>query len=545
VSINVPSTTGGYIVIPRSILLQFPSIKNIFLTQIDFKNSEYVCLYTSGRNFNFSDSKSQQLVTSPEASVLAYKNEESILFDPGFLGLGPMYYVKKEGIILGVSSEPSLLAALYCCPLNKQAIYQDITIGFRIAENSIFEDVSKILPGMGMVVQDGCISLKQFHFESPTYVLAEEQLLDELPAYVAQSFSEGYISELTGGIDSRLLIALGLSGGGKPNMAFTIGDANSADVLAAKNICHELGVAHKLLGQGFDEVELFNDTIDFLTRSGFTSNAASYGWLPTVYRSLAPFREGQISGAGGECAGDFYFTPLDSIVKTNKVRDLWINYRLLRSGNKFLSLMAENQRNDLLSSVKVSVNNHLDSSTYENWCEGLNKLYTHHRVRNWVGPVLNASSHWYDVKAPLLSSLYINWANKVPNKQRKGRASQLALISKLSPSLAGMPYEKDLNSHPIFGNSRFAEISIKVSKRLMQKKTKEDLGTVSVVDELFRLEYYQSKAALLIRDFFGISEEGVSKIFSSPIVFSNELGYIFTALQADLSKEKYVSFLRK
>ena len=143
---------------------------------------------------------------------------------------------------------------------------------------------------------------------------AAEEFVDAAKSILSQACSiDTTAIELTGGVDSRLLLALCASADARPAFAFTIGPESSDDALVARALCDIVGVEHRCIPTFAPERHATSDARAFCAGSGWICNAASSAWLPGVFGILQNARGAQITGVGGEIAGGFYHTPLDPL----------------------------------------------------------------------------------------------------------------------------------------------------------------------------------------------------------------------------------------
>lgn len=159
-----------------------------------------------------------------------------------------------------------------------------------------------------------------------------QKLLNSAATRIAEMMADGCCIELSGGLDSRCNLALGNWKGERPCFAFTLGQENDEDVRIAKLLCDRSGVDHHRIEAEFDFGTLEADTSDYLEAAGYQVNAASYCWMPSLFRALAPMRETQLCGQMASTA--FFYTPFDPLVGSNWVFRKWVDTRLIMSGNK-------------------------------------------------------------------------------------------------------------------------------------------------------------------------------------------------------------------
>lgn len=492
-------------------------------------SSDFYLYFTPGPNLTVNNYLEGEIIELSPLLVKINILTNGIELTLSQLAIGDVYYLERENGIEALSSEPAILAALFDCELSINAIYQDISIGFRLGNLSIYENIFKLNANHSINAISNKITLVEHPRRVEVFKLAQEKLLDTLPKEVARCYANGYASELTGGIDSRLVYALGLAGGGAPKIDFTIGNQFDNDVIVAELISKLSKSKHIRINNNLMDSQLAEDGYDFVSFSGFSVNAASYSWLPSVYRQLDSVRTGQLTGAGGECACDFYFTPFDRLIKSPYILDEWLKKRLYLSGNKMLKAipMSDELHKNLFNKLKVIVN----TSSIDTWRNSMTSLYSEHRVKNWVGPVLNASDNYYNVSAPLLSDTYLNWANSIPLKLRRNRQAQLGLIKILNPKLAMIPYGFKLGKNVLLNNKHINLLN-KIYKRTIGFNKTDDLGSTSTIKKLTSDVVIREELKVIMREYFSVKESNIELIINNPDVYTKQLGYLVTACWA-------------
>lgn len=470
------------------------------------------------------------------------KTSNGFIFSPSKHGVSAVYYIRNANGICAISSQPDVIAALFDCDLSKEALYQDLVMGFRIDNTSIFDNIYKLRVNEYLELENGRLTLKSKSPKPLSYSHATEQLFDILLGFVAKNFDDNYISELTGGIDSRLVYALGLAGGKAPRQNFTIGNDSDPDVQVAQLISQSSNSAHYLLNQDYNADSILKDGYNFAVMSGFSLNAASYSWMPNVYKQLEPYRKGQVTGVGGECAGDFYFTPFDKLISHPYIFDKWMKKRLYSSGNLLVNHVGGHEyQHEKLKSELAGL---LNTNNAQAWRSSLVSLYAQHRVTNWVGPVLKASSNYYDVCAPLLTDPYLDWALSVPLDLRKNRQAQLSLVKKLHPKIAEVPYASQLGSNFI-RNNKVTRIANKLYKRSLGIKSQDDLGSNSVIKVLIQDKSINHQVSEIMRKYLSMNENHILLILHNPDSYTKQLGFLVTACWAKQRinelKNKYIN----
>jgi len=358
-------------------------------------------------------------------------------------GLRPLFRL-GETSCLAAGSRPDLLAALGERTLSPVALAQRLLLGFTLDDTSIFAGVHRMRPGEEIHIdQLGRASIHRATAE-PCEIESGRDWCDRLAPVIAASFAVGDALELSGGLDSRLVLAIGRRHGALPRLAFTLGHDDDPDVQCARQIAAWLRVDHIVLTppSRTSDRTLLDDARTFAMRSGYAADSAATAWWPAVFRALAPHRSGQIGGGGGECSTGFYDTPLDRFVTTRAARLAWIRRRLFRSGASLDSIFDESASREMEREVSATCLRILEEGTGA-WRTRTSRFYREQRVPGAGGPILAASACWYRPTQPLLHRAHLDAARD----HSSTRKAQRALIARLAPDLGRLPYAADLAPH--------------------------------------------------------------------------------------------------
>lgn len=377
------------------------------------------------------DSGSHLLPLS-EAAFWVQPASRSSLLRPDFVGY-------EQNQIICIGSDAVAVAAILGATLDRVALAEDILLGFRLCCRTIFSGVQMLPRNCGWKLDNNRVSLVSNNSDP----VSEHDEVESVQQIVSEAFSSGDALELTGGIDSRLILALGLNAGVLPKRAVTLGSLTSPDVQVAAKLCEHFRIEHRVIPDPASMVSL-SGARAFVRASGYYSNAASYGWLVPVFEGLQSFRRGQITGAGGEGATGFYYSPIDRICGSVDALSLWLRWRVERPRNAFALVFRRDATWDLRRDIEHDAAVVFGQRELS-WRQRTDEFYTKERLGHWARPVLVASSSWYRVTAPLMSDAYAAMAMRVPEAGRTSRRFQLDLTRRLSPELAAMPYASELS----------------------------------------------------------------------------------------------------
>ncbi len=403
-------------------------------------------------------------------------------------------------------------------PLGARELYEDLIYGFRIGTlpTSRRVDAIRFLP----------VSAPQ---TASTDSLENVAVLARM---TSDCFDDSAALELTGGTDSRLVLALALAGGGRPRKSFTVAVGSSDDVRVAAEIAALLGIEHRTITPSPDPTTALRDAANFARESGWVCNCVGYGWLPDVYRQLADFRTTQVGGVGGEIASGFYRTALDPIWRHPPLLPFWKRLRLARPGFTASSLFRIADARRLERETAHGIGDFFKACTsVAGWQERTDDLYLKRRIGHWALPTLKASSYWYQPRMPFLSANYLAWARAVPAAERT-RSRQVRLADQLITSALSPNDAAGLFVAPRRARGRKLGKIVHALERLASKPREspplfQEFAKALVRDERFR------RGVLALADDrvcnLGLDPNGVRDAIARPHQFAFELGALGTA----------------
>ncbi len=451
----------------------------------------------------------------------ARKQAEIHSTGPQLWGRSPgVYYLETETGAKAWETDPARLAAKTKTGLDALAIVEEATLGWQLGNRTVFRLVKRLLPGERIISSPSGDAI-----ETCTFSEAPANIIDSLSEQVCEAFQAGAALEFSGGLDSRLLLALGLHRGVKPEISFTIGEEDSAEVGTAAAIAKEFDIPHLQIPTVVDPDRIREDIVGFIRRSGYSVNAATHAWLPATLSRLDDKRTAQVSGLVGEICGGFYYTPYDHAIEKLRLERHWATMRLMapRSGWNFL------WRADIARDLEMQIYAEIDFALHRvdgTWRERTDVFYRDERVRRWAIPVLDACEGLYQVITPLLSLEYFAWAAALsPSSRTQDRHQQRDLLLKIFPALE--TFQAQLQKS--IGTSSSSTLT-KVLRRLFGQKRRSAVGTQESAVALAGDPKIREWISLMCADGgLGLSTEGVERVLGNPAEYPELLGVLVNA----------------
>ncbi len=440
---------------------------------------------------------------------------------PQLWGRSPgVYYLEAGSGAKAWETDPARLAAKAKTGLDALAIAEEAAMGSQLANRTLFKSIKRLLPGERIVS-----SVKGDVIEACALPQAPPSIIDSLSEQVSEAFQKGAALELSGGLDSSLILALGLHRKVKPRVSFTIGDEHSTDVINATAIAKEFDLPHLRIPVIINRERIREDILSFIRRSGYSVNAVNYAWLPGTLAQLNGMRTAQVSGNGGEICGGYYYTPFDSVVEKLSLERIWIGARVLYPRSIWSFLWRKDIARDLESQVYTEVHaalHRIDGT----WRERTDAFYRDERIRRWAIPVFDACEELYEVISPLLSPEYTGWATSVPPALRtRARRPQRELLWQACPALATFSgASRQAERRPVISTTR------KILRRFLGQKRRSAVGARESAVALAGDPKVREWISLMCADgSLGLSTEGVERVIGNPAEYPELLGVLVNA----------------
>ena len=187
------------------------------------------------------------------------------------LGVKPLYWAQTGDLLVFASELKSLLASgLIETELDYEAIDAYLTLGFVPAPRTPLAQVSKLLPGHQLVIEDGRVTIERYWkypepaVESPR--LSEQEYVEGLLEVLEEAVRLRLMSDvplgamLSGGLDSSLIVALMARQMSEPVKTFSVGfaeDQEFSELADARYVSSVFGTEHHDL-----ELSLLDDSLD-------------------------------------------------------------------------------------------------------------------------------------------------------------------------------------------------------------------------------------------------------------------------------------------
>lgn len=314
---------------------------------------------------------------------------------------------------------------------NSRAIAELALYGHTIGNDTLCTGVTRVAPG-----RVGDLDWNR----QDTIDTALEQLKLAFTACVADA-SKVHLS-LSAGYDSRLLLALCLSQGIRPELS-VVGYPDSTDVVIASAIAAKVGLPIRRIELSAQDYLTYGDRIAADT-SGVKTAVNWHTWL---YAKELDARDGvHLVGSNGEFARSFYLdnrrlNPFADTLPPGLAPSYWVA-RLARRRMKF-SRHNPVLRDRTANPIRLA----LDGMRELDWgprtfADALDCFYTQQRVRHFIGGGLACFARFGTPRSPFLDDAWIAAVAQMNRRFKRSSYFHAESTRRLRPELSEFTYNQ-------------------------------------------------------------------------------------------------------
>jgi asparagine synthase (glutamine-hydrolysing) len=335
--------------------------------------------------------------------------------------------------------------------LDIEALAVHRMVGFHLNEDTAFAGVTKLPPAHLWRLAGGRLQpvaypkLGEVDFRPPgaTKLLVEEHAA-RLRALICGFLDEhdGVVLELSGGMDSRMILAAVPPERRKEITGFTIVQAGSNDGPVATELARRYGMQHVIadLGAvtGFDPATAYRMALEAAMQQdglGAPLSAALYEWAE---RDVA---EGpRLSGHGGELARVGYYLlqpnrPKQTARLADRFFNLWFANNYGVPDAALAPEWAAQSREIGFRRVRETF------ATYDDvdWMTAMDKFFLGQRLHRWGGATITTGCQRRVTLNPFLDREVLTIMMSLPHRRRWSSQQAVEVLATLDPELASMP----------------------------------------------------------------------------------------------------------
>jgi asparagine synthetase B (glutamine-hydrolysing) len=385
-------------------------------------------------------------VSPPYAAVFYDGRDETAHVLVDRLGFQHLYVRKGEDGRVWISSSGLTLAAGMHSTVDPHHVAEWLAMGHFMSDKTLVREVRKL--GCGEHVQltsHGIATVRSWQprLREPDLVMGEslvEQFSDEFRRSVAiTAVGPGLATEMTGGIDSRYLLAALLDNGISP-LAWTMGQPGWSELKIIERLRERRPFEHRVVTLDARIVPRLPDLVEEMQQlSDGEANALEYAPLLVAFEELDDVRTTSLSGVAGEIARGFYFGLLRS---QRQLRDVPVDALLVKetrpaaaARDSFSTELAINPLDELRAVVETFV-----SRSPAETAEGiLEDLYLRARLQRFAGRNFTTTGYFCRQGLPYFDNEFVDFVLRLPfDAKRDGWILRRSLMQ-IAPDFATVP----------------------------------------------------------------------------------------------------------
>lgn len=333
-------------------------------------------------------------------------------------------------------------------PLDETGVAVQSLLGWQLGQRTLLRGIRKLAPGAVARLDEGAVQVTPAAADAASPISLEQAVV-EAAAVLRDSLNAllddhpDAVLQLTGGMDSRLLLSAIPERRRRGLRAMTLAVPGTGDVAIAGEIAHRYGIQHDVHG--------LTDVGDVTPAEAWELCAADSHRLDAMADPVAlaaqriaerAFEQGvRISGLGGEIARGFYYV--------GKVKDrsyTRADAEQLAAWRMFVNEAVEPGL--LTPEFAAWARDVANERVYEalraggdEWFRAADDLYVRHRMQRWAGATDTAVSDQRTVVNPMLDARFLAIASRLTPQDKAGSRFLAALQMQLDPELGRRPLE--------------------------------------------------------------------------------------------------------
>ena len=414
-------------------------------------------------------------------------------------GLGQLFSWQGAGVC-AVSSSALVIGRVFRLGLDLDAIGEFSHLGHYLGSATAVSGVKKCGSGQSLTAQNGqletrveSVSYPDWDYGTGCFDDGSNVLRESVQAHV-DAYPECDI-ELSGGIDSRLMLSAISKPRRRQHTAVTLGSKDSPDVKIAAQIAESSGMRHKIVDINAECNNASPEQLLEKLRIASLRHEHAVNPVDKVALEMARLELGnnpRLSGQNGEIMRGFYYPgqPLHGGYADSQFKRL-VQWRLI--GNDSVHKEFLNPDFQLRAKSSLTHSAHQLLQQYDSWPVALDRFYLEQRMQRWCGSAVSAVSSQRPILMPFFHPAFVDWSLALPAGEKRGSRAACKLISTLAPELASLPFDSGATPKQLtrtgLNSTAYNTLVLgrKTMRRLFQKiagKRRHNLGTHSVTSLL-------------------------------------------------------------
>ena len=418
----------------------------------------------------------------PPFAAAQIRDPNELVVSIDALGFRHLYLYRGIGWA-AISTSAHVLGDWLHAELDHQAVAVQSLLGWQLGVRTLYDQIQKIGAGTLMTLRDGVAwTSSEAAHELRRYDLDEAV---ESAGAILRSYMSKYLDDypdplmqLTGGQDSRILLAAIPRARRRGLRVVTLGVAGTEDVVIAADLASRYEMRHEVVSlAGLADLSPH----DAFRMCVYASARVEHMADPLAFASVT-FAESQmdqgprISGLGGEVArGFYYFGPNLRLPVTRGLVAMLAGWRMFAneavSSNVLDDRFARYARSHTIDEITRIL-----SATGRAWSEATDEFYLWQRMQRWSGIVHTAVCNEREIVNPMLDDRFISIARGLQPSSKRNSLFLSRLLIELDRELAQIPLDgrpapvafayRNFNSSVRMGSATAMKIASKARQRL-------------------------------------------------------------------------------
>ena len=358
-----------------------------------------------------------------------------------------------------VSSSSLLLALVVGAGVDEASMGMFSMIGNHMLEHTPFAGVLRVPAGTVCRLERGSTELETYELQRAWAPVAgnRAQMAErgvEVMRTAVGACLEAYPDlgmELSGGFDSRAVLAAIPRGARQGRFALTLGTPGNADIRVASGLAEREGLRHQVIDIT-RIVEVEPDGILELARDAALRRDCSANPMGTGVLDWIEGQVDQVPRLNGQNAefgrAHLYPGQRQHEVVTEQLVDRLARWRIMQNhstNSEVLSAEFDATRGDLALASLQEQFRRLDVD----WMRSLDEYYFQSRMERWAGIDYSAAGYDRVVLAPFFHPAYLGWVRGCDPHDRRASRVFAAMFDRLDHDLASLPLHLGITPHEV------------------------------------------------------------------------------------------------
>jgi len=397
-----------------------------------------------------SDSAQLATLLPPFAAAHRARAGSPVTVATDWLGFRQLYWWRGEHAA-AVSTSARALSVLAGGELDMAGLGAQAMIGWQIGDRTPFAGVRAFGPATIAKLTEGTLELTSYAppltHEGPVPTL--DDAVEEM-AGILRGFQSRYLDvhpdtvlQLTGGIDSRILLGAIPKERRRGLSALTLGEETHPDVVIAGRLAARYGMRHET--HRLDEVvptPAEANALALAAAKALEYQASPMALAPLLLVEALLAQAHRLSGLGGEVARGFYYAgqPADAQTSPRLVERL-AEWRIFANEAVEADALNTTFFREAREGTLATLGTLFDQG---DWLRATDSFYLYHRMHRWAGVHGTVAAVRRRAVNPMFDRRFIELALRVAPADKRDSMLLGRLMAKLDPELAEIPIDSGL-----------------------------------------------------------------------------------------------------